>query len=162
MLTLTKIDGRKLSVTDEEGKGRVVYLRKGVESNQYLPLLHAGVELQTETEKGFEMVKDIKPSLPVTEATKAGPVDMPASQNVPKLDFSAGPKGFTDVSGGEGKKIDTRSQKDHDIMRQWAIGNVLQSRALSGANDAIALNTVQTMERAKKLAEELCKWVVTR
>jgi hypothetical protein len=167
---LTHIDGRKLTINynDAQELGEthdaVVYLRKGVDSAQYMPLLLSEVEVTIEIEKGHSMVKEIRPALPKTEAESVkGPVDMAPSANVPVLNFGKSQESFTTAPVAEGAKFvqkpDNRTQKDKIITASWAMGNTLLSPALANCNDAMALNTQQTLERAKRIALELTKWV---
>lgn len=162
---LEHIDGRKLKVGDA-----TVYLRKGVDSAQYLPLLQSDVLVETVEEKGFQMVQHIapvsmqvsKPSLPKTAVEDTKPVDMPSSANVPKLKFGDS-SSFTSVVGGEtapvAKIVYKPDTKQKAITASWAMGATLNSLALAQCNDAMALSTQQTVERAKHIAEELIKWV---
>ena len=157
---LEHIDGRKLQLNCGRDQILPVYLRKGVDANQYLPLLQSEVEVITVNEKGYEMVQEIKPALPKTEVEKVkGPIDMPPSANVPVLNFGESQKTFT-TSQHPMVEIKYRPDtKQKVITASWAMGAVLNSHALASTNDAMALSTQQTMERAKKLAGELIAWV---
>jgi len=152
--TLEHIDGRKLTIGED-----VVVLRKGIEPAQYYQHLMSEVEATYEEEKGYKMVSEVKPSVPKTKAEETkGPIDQAPSANMPKLQF-----GIPEAAPVEGVSVfGNRTQKDLDIMRQWAIGATLNSKALSECNDALALSTSATIERAKKIAEGLTVWVVTR
>jgi hypothetical protein len=90
-----------------------------------------------------------------------GPIDQAPSANVPKLQFGL-PEAAVAPADAKANPFGNRTQKDLDIMRQWAMGHTLLSPALSECNDALALSTSATLERAMKIADTLLKWVVTR
>lgn len=139
--TLEHIDGRKLLVGD-----KTVYLRKGIDSAQFLPLLASEVVIEAVEEKGFLMTDNVKPVLPKAEVEKTKPVDMPPSKNLPKpadVLYSAKASEPTGIP---------RSQKDIDILTQWSYGQATQA-VWANCNDSLALNTDQMKGRIRALAK---------
>lgn len=142
--TLSHIDGRKLTIGDT-----LVVLRKGVDSAKYFEYLMSEVEASYEEEKGYKMVSEVKPSLPVSKATEVkGPIDQAPSANVPKLVYGIPEAAPAVKADGNGN----RSQKDIDILTQWSYGQATQV-TWANTNDAMALNTEQMKTRIRGLAK---------
>lgn len=121
------------------------FLRKSADPAKFVGLVGTRVTVEFEEDKGFQMVKDIKPEIPVTavEKTPAQP-SMPPSQTMTSADMNA--KGAEFV-----QKAQPRSQKDLDIMFQWSLGQAT-SPTWANCNDALVLSTEQMKNRIRDLS----------